>query len=69
MKKIKRWALLFAAMGSTVYGVSCSTAVRDAVQAGALDFVTGTTTDTLSGAITPEPDPDPLQIELVDGEE
>ncbi len=48
LKKMKRWIVILAASGPVIYGASCSTQLRDAAAAGVFDFVTGTTTDTLS---------------------
>jgi hypothetical protein len=66
MKKMKQCVMLIAMAGPTLFGMNCSTQVRDAAAAGVLDFITGSTTDILSAAVFPEPDPDPFQVELVD---
>lgn len=51
-KRMKRWVMSLAITGSTIFGVSCAGQFRDAAAAGVLDFVTGTTTDTLSAVIS-----------------
>ncbi len=70
MKKMKLWAMLVAMTGPTLFGMNCTTQMRDAVAGGVLDFISGTTADTLSAAIAPEEgDPGPFQVELVEGED
>lgn len=54
MNKLKRVSMLLGITGSMLFGMSCTTQLRDAVTAGALDFVTGTTTDTLSAVVSPD---------------
>lgn len=44
-------ALVVAAGFLPVLGLSCAALVRDAVLAGAMDFVTGTVTDALANAV------------------
>ena len=47
MKRAMQYlVMLTAAWG--MFGVSCSTTMRDALLTGAIDFVSGTTTDSLT---------------------
>jgi hypothetical protein len=39
MKRLWKWMALSAVCGSTLLEAGCATALRDAVQGGALDFV------------------------------
>lgn len=52
MKNMKRWAMLIAMTGPTLFGLNCTTQMRDAAAAGVLDFITGSTTDALAAAIS-----------------
>ncbi len=58
-RSVWRWrlakAVMAAAGGSTVFGGSCASDVREQIVAGALDFVNATTADTLS-ALFPLPE-------------
>ncbi len=46
---MRRWFLLLPAAGLPLLGVGCGASVRDAIAAGAFDFVTTTVTDALLG--------------------
>lgn len=52
MKKLQRWVMLVGVTGSMMFGVNCTTQVRDALTVGVLEFITGTTTDTLGSIVT-----------------
>ena len=47
-------AALAPLLVATCWGTSCTTDLRDAFWAGALDYVTGTTTDTFTGVFAAE---------------
>lgn len=51
--KLWKKALLLACGGATLFAGSCTTSVRDAVQAGGLDFVTGAIAATLTQILAP----------------
>lgn len=65
-KRMKRWTMLVAITGPTLFGMSCTSQLRDALASGLFDFVAGSTTDQLSAAIFPEGSADPLQIEIAE---
>lgn len=44
MKRLRRWSLLTAFAGGTLFA-GCTTDFRDAMLAGILDYITDTTTD------------------------
>jgi len=52
MKKLKRIVMLLGITVPMLFGMNCTTQLRDAVSSGVLDFVTGTTTDTLSAVVS-----------------
>ena len=51
MKKTLRSLMLVAVAGSTLWGMNCTTSLRDAAIGGALDYVTGTTAELLSAYV------------------
>ncbi len=52
MQRSWRWKCLVAALSTfPVLGATCATAVQDAIESGALDFVTGTVTEVLTRTV------------------
>jgi hypothetical protein len=45
MKKLTKFLLILSAAGPALFGMNCTTDLRDAALTGALDFVSGTITD------------------------
>ena len=50
MKRLMKWLVLTAA-APTLCGVNCGLTLRDAVLGGAMDYVSGTTTNALSSLL------------------